>query len=127
MTQLQKEIWREGLENVPMGLLRALDAGIYQSWVFASYSQRRAAERYISEGEHPTIMTVNGGVRENPLLRIIRSEGQTAARLATEMGFTPTSRQRVKGDGDNEKPENEFNEFQDGDSAQNAQGSKSVN
>jgi len=112
MTKMQKEIWREGLANCPAGLLRALDSSIYQAWVFACYSQRRAAERFATEGEHMTIMTVNGGVRENPLLRIMRSEGSQMAKLASEMGFTPSARMRVKGDGD-DKPEdeNEFNEF----------------
>ena len=111
MTKLQKDIWREGIDNCPRNLLRALDTSVYQSWVFACYSQQRAAEQFEREGAHMTITTLNGSVRENPLLRVIRSEGAQMLRLAAEMGFTPTARMRVKADDDDPKKQNDFDQF----------------
>jgi len=113
MNKMQKEIWREGVASAPRNLLRKLDTSVYQAWVFACYSHRRAIERFEQEGGDPVVMTVNGGTKQNPLLSIIRSEAAAMQRLASEMGFTPTARMKVAADGDDETPANPFDQFAD--------------
>jgi P27 family predicted phage terminase small subunit len=114
MNKLQKEIWRDGLENVPANLLRAMDTSVYQSWVFCAYAQRRAFEEFHRTGEQMLIVLGNGSVKANPLLTMIRNEGAQMLRLASEMGFTPTARMRVKPDDDDQKEANPFDQFTQG-------------
>jgi P27 family predicted phage terminase small subunit len=113
MTDLQKEIWREGLENAPANLLKAIDASLYQTWVFACYSQRRASQQFENGGGQMVVYSVNGSARAHPLLAVIRAEGATMLKCASEMGFTPTSRMKVKADGPDsgEDPTNPFEQF----------------
>jgi P27 family predicted phage terminase small subunit len=112
MTALQKEIWREGLKSAPRGLLREIDASIYQAWVFAAYSARRAAQQFEQEGGQMIVWTANGNSKPNPLLTIIRQENIVMMRAAAEMGFTPAAKMRVKEDGNtDDEPENPFSQF----------------
>lgn len=117
MNALQKEIWKEGLVSAPRCILREIDSAIYQVFVFAAYSARRASEAYERSGASPVLVSPNGKLYQNPYLAIIRAEHQVMKGAATEMGFTPSSRMRVKDDGDKEeKPDNPFNEFANGQS-----------
>jgi P27 family predicted phage terminase small subunit len=117
MTQRQKEIWREGVASAPRNLLREVDTAIFKNWVFALYSQERAAQLFESQGAQMIVYTANGSPRQNPLLGIIREEGRIIAKLASEMGFTPTARTKVKPDGidsDSPEEENAFTQFSPG-------------
>lgn len=115
MNKLQKEIWREGLAAAPAKLLREIDASIYQVWVFAAYSARRAQQQFEDEGARMVVMTANGNTKANPLLTIIRQENMVMMRAAAEMGFTPSAKMRVKDDGDHdEEPANPFSQFANG-------------
>jgi P27 family predicted phage terminase small subunit len=114
MTQLQKEIWREGIASAPASILREIDASVYQVWVFAAYSARRASEAFEAEGGQMVEFTATGTRKPNPYLAIIRQENIVMLRAAAELGFTPSAKMRVKPDGrdkDNE-PQNPFNAFQ---------------
>src|ERR1700743_3626605 len=99
MNKRQKEIWKEALASAPINLLREVDKAIFKNWVYASWSQERAAEQFDAQGGHMIIYTANGTPRQNPLLSIMREEGRVIAKLASEMGFTPSARTKVKPDG----------------------------
>jgi P27 family predicted phage terminase small subunit len=112
MNKRQKEIWREGVQSAPKNLLKEVDTALFKNWVFAVYSQERASQQFEREGEQMIVYTSNGSPRQNPLLGIIRAEGLVITKLCSEMGFTPTSRTKVKVDGDDEpQAENPFNQF----------------
>lgn len=115
MNAEQAQMWREGVEMVPKNLLKVLDVTTFQAWVLACYNVKHASMEFQRTGEQYTIVTGNGTVRVNPLLNIIRNEGLMVLKCSSEMGFTPTSRMRVKpdgpGDGDEEEPTNPFSSF----------------
>jgi len=112
MNKMQKEIWDDGLQLVPRGLLRELDFSVYQVWVMAQYSAIRAAQRHEEAGGAPVLVSPNGKLYQSPFLAIIRQENLVMLRAATEMGFTPTAKMRVKDDGDDDdKPQNPFDQF----------------
>lgn len=107
-----KEIWREGLKSAPRGILREIDASIYQVWVMAQHSAIRAARHFEESGSAPVLTGPNGKLYQNPYLSIIRQENLVMMRAAAEMGFTPTARMRVKDDGeDNSEEANPFDQF----------------
>lgn len=113
MNAMQKELWKEGLALAPRSILREIDFSVYQVWVMAQYSAIRAAQRHQDAGGEPVLVSPNGKLYQSPFLAIIRQENLVMLRAAAEMGFTPTARMRVKedGDGDDDKPQNPFDQF----------------
>ena len=91
----QQNIWRYAMQHAPDGLLRSLDAAIFESWVVAHSLHRDATEQINKFG--PLVkMPGSSQPQVNPWLSILNKQARIMAQAAAEMGFTPSSRSRVK-------------------------------
>ena len=100
----QAAAWRYAMEQAPAGMLRSLDRSILAAWVVAEVLHADAATRVQKLG---TILksketkhgdgTVSGGVPyQNPWLAVLNKQAMIMMKAAAELGFTPSSRSRVK-------------------------------
>lgn len=95
LTPKQKEIWNEALAAAPPGMLRSLDASIFCVWVVARAVHQEAAEKVGKFGamiKSPT----TGQPIQSPYVGIMNRQAQIMMKAVSEMGFSPTSRARVK-------------------------------
>lgn len=96
----RKAIWDYAIEHAPLGLLRRLDAQIFEAWCDACHL-RREAMRKLKSGSM-LVKTPNGAAVQNPYLGIVNRQAVIMKALAAEMGFTPAARTRIsveEGDG----------------------------
>lgn len=84
------------MQHSPPGLLRKLDRSIMVAWVCAEDTHRHAAEQVAKLGS--LLKAKNGTPYQNPYLPIMNKQAIIMMRAAAEMGFTPSSRSRVKVD-----------------------------
>lgn len=88
--------WRRAIANAPEGMMKRLDAGMLTSYVQAQ-ATIESASRKIAEAGHVIKMPGPAGAfMQNPFVSIHRQATQTMARIGTELGFSPSSRSRVK-------------------------------
>lgn len=86
-------IWRHAIKHAPPGMLKELDASVFYSWVSwmavleTAGSQVAALGLYVKDGDKRI---------RNPYLRDQREATTQLKALASELGFSPTSRSRVK-------------------------------
>lgn len=98
----EQRIWREAIASAPPGMLKDLDASVFGAWVTCTYRLQcaRATMNRLEKMDETTKGTLikgpGGKMIVNPLLREIRGMSDAVRKLAAEMGFTPTSRTRVK-------------------------------
>lgn len=94
MNGTQAAGWRYAMEHSPAGMLRSLDRSILSAWVVAEDLHRDAAERV---GKLGTILKSKDGLPyQNPWLSVLNKQAQIMMKAAAELGFTPSSRSRVK-------------------------------
>jgi P27 family predicted phage terminase small subunit len=120
LTDAQKEIWRETLAVTPPGMLTSLDAELLSKYVVA-LSWHRTMERMVND--YGTLVKIPGAEKTDPAPLPVYSpaycQWRTLARdivkYAAELGFSPTSRTRVKVDRSTKKqsPFGELKEFGD--------------
>lgn len=92
----QKTGWRYAMEHAPRGLLKKLDRGTLTVWVVAESIHADAAQQVARLG---SLLKSKGGVPyQNPYLSIANKQASIMMKAAAEMGFTPSSRSRVKVD-----------------------------
>jgi P27 family predicted phage terminase small subunit len=95
MTAAQQKIWRDAVEASPPGLLRSLDSSIFSIWVVARALHQEAAEK-VSQYGAIIKSPANGQPIQSPYLGIMNRQAQIMMKAVSEMGFSPTSRARVK-------------------------------
>jgi P27 family predicted phage terminase small subunit len=93
MNEEQSAIYIEAVQAAPPGLLRTLDASVLETWVIA-----RAVHQQCVKALAQTGLVVRGpkGVVRNPYVVILNMQAKELIRAAAELGFTPSSRSRVK-------------------------------
>jgi P27 family predicted phage terminase small subunit len=94
LSATQQAIWRRAIEHSPPGMLKHLDRSVFEAWVVAVDTLERVREKVSFLG--PLIKGPNGAAIVNPLMREQRGQANLVRQLAAELGFSPTSRQRVK-------------------------------
>lgn len=95
LTDGQKEIWRGAIAAAPLGLLKILDGSVLVAWVIASSLHRDAAEKVAQYGA--VIKAPHSGIpMQSPYMAILNKQHSNMCRAAAELGFTPSSRSRVK-------------------------------
>lgn len=92
----QKVIWKRAIGNAPPGLLRRLDWEIFEQWVVHAERFKDAAKRVSESGS--IVKSKDGAWYQNPFLSVMNKQSQLMMRAAAELGFTPSSRSRVKVD-----------------------------
>lgn len=95
MTERQKDLWRCALATVPPGLLRELDSSCFVVWVVASDAHSEAAQKVAQYGQMVK-SPVNQTPMQSPYVSIMNKQAMLMLKAASEMGFTPSSRTRVK-------------------------------
>lgn len=93
----QIAIWQTALKAAPIGLLKALDASILIVWCTACSLHADANEKIAHYGsviKHP----VTGTPMCSPFVQIAKQNAELMLRAAAEMGFSPSSRSKVKVD-----------------------------
>lgn len=95
MTDSQQDGWRFAIANAPQGLLKNLDQSILSIWVVAEDLHRAASQKV---AKHGALVRVgeNGAWIQNPFLAIQNKQALIMLKAASEMGFTPSSRTRVR-------------------------------
>jgi P27 family predicted phage terminase small subunit len=110
-SEAQRQVWHEGLRDVPAGLLTAIDASVYRIWCVACDTHRQAAAELAKHG--PSGLLTLTGTRpgppgpdgrptrtggnpiQSPLVGVMNRQAVIMLKAAAEMGFTPSSRARV--------------------------------
>jgi len=90
----QTEIWNAAIQSAPKGLLRILDKSILTIWVVASAAHKYAVQELEEEGL--VILTPQGYPVQSPYLQIVNKQAEIMIKAGSEMGFTPSSRTKVK-------------------------------
>jgi P27 family predicted phage terminase small subunit len=94
LNDAQKTIWREAIKSAPPGMLRHLDESCLEVWVVARERHRDAAKKVAELGS--LLKAKSGTPYQNPYLAIMNKQAQIMLKAAAELGFTPSSRSRVK-------------------------------
>lgn len=95
MTEAQKAGWQYAIANAPPGLLKRLDLSVLSVWVVAQDLHRDAAEKVAKYGA--VIKAPNTGVPiQSPYVAVLNKQAALMMKAAAEMGFTPSSRSRVR-------------------------------
>jgi P27 family predicted phage terminase small subunit len=94
LNDAQKQIWREAIKSSPAGMLRDLDESVLEVWVVARERHRDAAKIVAQLGS--LLKAKDGGAYQNPYLSIMNKQAMLMLKAAAELGFSPSSRSRVK-------------------------------
>jgi P27 family predicted phage terminase small subunit len=93
-TPAQRRLWCSTLANVPEGLLRKLDVGIFASYI-VNFAEFLEADRRVQE-MGMVVRTPQGQPMHNPFVTARNRANTAMTKAASELGFTPSSRSRVK-------------------------------
>ncbi len=95
LSKTQREVWEEAIRNAPPGLLRGIDQSVFLVWVVAKDLHRDASEKIAKYGaviKSPVTQTA----MQSPFVSVLNRQAQIMLKAAAEMGFSPSSRSRVK-------------------------------
>lgn len=111
LSDRQKEIWRRTLAQAPPELLTTLDEAVFKIWCIA-YDYHDHANSMVAKGG-VFMKTKNGVPIQNPWVAVVNRQALVMLKAASEMGFTPSSRTRVKVE--STKAASKFSELKDTD------------
>jgi P27 family predicted phage terminase small subunit len=95
LTPLQRQIWSEAIAAAPPGLLKRLDASILCAYVVAADLHKLASQKVVEWGAIIKA-PITGVPMQSPWVSIMNKQAAIMMRAAAEMGFSPSSRSRVK-------------------------------
>jgi P27 family predicted phage terminase small subunit len=101
----QRILWQVTLKNAPEGMLRKLDAGVFVSYIVNLEEFLSAAKKVDDLGA--VVKMPGGQPMQNPYVSIRNRANAAMCKAAAELGFTPSSRSRVKVTG-RKKPKSAF-------------------
>jgi P27 family predicted phage terminase small subunit len=85
----------EAVANAPPGLLRSIDQSVFLVWVIAKDLHQDSVEKIAKYGA--VIKSPDKGhPMQSPFVAVLNRQAQIMLKAAAEMGFTPSSRSRVK-------------------------------
>jgi len=90
----QRILWQVTLKNAPEGMLRRLDAGVFTSYI-VNYAEFLEAAKKV-EDLGAVVKMPGGQPMQNPYVSIRNRANAQMVKAAAELGFTPSSRSRVK-------------------------------
>lgn len=98
-TPEQAELWNYALMNAPPGMVKSLDVGLLEAWCVACSIHRAATEELAREGA-VTVSGIKDPDRKvaAPQIGIINRTAAVMSRLASDLGFSPAARSRVRAD-----------------------------
>lgn len=102
LTGSQREGWRYAVENAPAGLLKRLDRSVLVAWVVAEDLHRKASGEIEKFGAVIAAPKTDMPM-QSPWVAILNRQAAVMLKAASELGFSPSSRSRVRVDGDQEE------------------------
>jgi P27 family predicted phage terminase small subunit len=90
----QRILWDQCIKSAPEGLLRLLDATVLEVFVVAKSVHEQAAQMIEKYGS--VVKSADGGHARSPYVGILNQQSAVMLKCAAEMGFTPSSRSRVR-------------------------------
>jgi P27 family predicted phage terminase small subunit len=93
LSEAERRMWARMLKNAPEGMLRRLDEAVFASYVVNYCTFLEANAEVTKLGR---ICKVNGAEGINPNISIARNANAAMLKAAAELGFSPSSRSRVK-------------------------------
>lgn len=92
----QKVIWNDAINNAPKGLLKSVDLSVLCVWVVAFDIFQQANKEIEKTGLVITEKGHNGNYnKQSDYISIINKQAAIMIKASAEMGFTPSSRSRV--------------------------------
>lgn len=88
-----QSIWRDCIANAPPGLLKKLDGGVLEIYVCAKETFELASAEVSEQG---AMVKIGKWTGHNPYLAIRNSAAAVMLKAAADLGFSPSSRSRVK-------------------------------
>lgn len=110
LSEVQKEIWRVQSAALGRGHLTTADRPVFRRWVIAESRVRDAGGKVNASGM--LIKGPNGGWQYNPFEALERKWVKELTRLDNDLGFTPSSRSRVKASSPASAQPNPFRDLQ---------------
>lgn len=102
LTEDQREAWRYVMQWAPPGVLARIDKGILTAWVVAETIHAEATRRQAATGGLVYKPKGSEIFVPSPYLAIINAQAKLMAKLASELGFSPASRPRIRAPGDDD-------------------------
>ena len=96
LTPAQKAIWTTVIANAPAGMLKRLDCSILVTWVVAYDYHQQASAQIAKFGLLLKAKDEAGQPYQNPFLAIVNRQAQIMIRAGEQLGFSPSSRSRVR-------------------------------
>lgn len=93
---LAQKIWRDALKSAPPGMLKNLDVSAFEGWCVQFATFQMADARVNSVGL--MVKSKDGVPYQNPYLSIRNKAATLMRQFASDLGFNPTARTRVKVD-----------------------------
>jgi P27 family predicted phage terminase small subunit len=95
LSDAQKQGWAYVIANAPAGLLKRLDRSMLTLWVVAEERHRDAAEQV---SKHGSIVRARGSNEpvQNPYLAVMNRQAALMVKVASDLGFSPSSRTRIQ-------------------------------
>lgn len=90
----QRILWDQTIRAAPPGLLRLLDSTLLEVFIVAKSVHENASQRVEELGS--VVNGPNNVPMKNPYLQIANQQAQIMIKAISEMGFSPSSRSRVK-------------------------------
>lgn len=90
-----KALWIKNVAECPRNMLKSLDWSVFEVWIVSAIAYREAVQKVQKEGAVILSPKENYPI-QNPWLAIQNKQALIMLRAAAEMGFTPSSRSRVK-------------------------------
>ena len=100
LTKAQRVLWRKAIRVAPRQLLGACDRMLLTVWCVTQdhYSTAVKMQAQIDADNNRPLLVESrrdGGLTESPYLRLMHKHAQTLVKVASELGFTPSSRSRL--------------------------------
>jgi P27 family predicted phage terminase small subunit len=98
----QRILWDQTIRAAPPGLLRVLDSTLLEVYIVAKSLHEKAAMNIEKYGAIVKVPDARGHMA-SPYMRVLNQQALLMTKCISEMGFSPSSRTRVKVVG-NKKP-----------------------
>ena len=95
LTDSQRAVWEKAIADTPTGLLRRVDESVFLVWVIAKDLHQSAAEKIAQSGTIVRMPNSNMAI-QSPWVAVLNKQAQIMLKASAEMGFTPSSRARVR-------------------------------
>ena len=98
LTELQEDVWRYCVANMPRGVMKRIDRDLLRVWVEASdrHNTARLMQAMLDrDSKLKLLIKTPDGFAASPYNDILDKTGKAMIRVAQEFGFSPISRARI--------------------------------